>query len=145
MRILAQCEIPDELANAWLQHLRDFDAAHKGCSFQVMIQTGRSVPVQEMVESLKVDPELSILEVFQRHGGELGKPVQSGPPPAKKSPMDRAKEAISAWPHLSDRAIAKRIGVSHQTVARARTALHGKTEPMRSKVTKSVHKLKVIP
>lgn len=133
MRILAQCVIPDELANAWLQHLREFDAAHKGCSFEVMVQTGRSVPVREMVETLKVDPELSILEVFQRHGGELGKPIPAGPSQPPKPPFARAKGAVLAWPHLSDHAIAKRINVSHQTVGRARAALHGKTWRKQSK------------
>jgi hypothetical protein len=66
MKIIAQCEIPDELAQAWLQHLRDFDAAHRGCKFEVMMQTGRTVPVREMVETLKVEPELTIEEVFLR-------------------------------------------------------------------------------
>jgi hypothetical protein len=66
VKIIAQCDIPDKLANAWLQHLRDFDAAHPGCHFEVMMQSGRTVPVREMVESLKVEPELSIEEVFER-------------------------------------------------------------------------------
>jgi hypothetical protein len=66
MKILAQCEIPDELANAWLQHLRDFDIAHPGCHFEVMMQSGRTVPVREMVESLRVEPELTIEQVFER-------------------------------------------------------------------------------
>jgi hypothetical protein len=64
MKILTQCEIPDHLANAWLQHLRDFDAAHPGCHFEVMMQTGRTVPVREMVAALKVEPALSLEEVF---------------------------------------------------------------------------------
>ena len=66
MKILAQCEIPDALANAWLQHLRNFDAAHPGCHFEVMIQSGRTVPVREMIETMKVYPELTIEEVFER-------------------------------------------------------------------------------
>jgi hypothetical protein len=69
MKILAQCEIPDKLANAWLQHLREFDAAHPGCHFEVMMQSGRTVPVREMVETLKVQPELSIEEVFRLKQG----------------------------------------------------------------------------
>jgi hypothetical protein len=66
MKILAQCEIPDELANAWLHHLRDFDAAHPGCRFEVMMQTGPTVPVREMVETLRINPALTVEEVFER-------------------------------------------------------------------------------
>lgn len=66
MKIIAQCEIPDELANEWLQHLRDFDATHRGCHFEVMMQTGRTVSVREMVKALRVEPELTIEQVFKR-------------------------------------------------------------------------------
>jgi hypothetical protein len=65
MKILAQCDIPDELAQAWAQHLRDFDAAHPGCHFEVMMQTDATVPVREMVEILKVSPALSLVEVYE--------------------------------------------------------------------------------
>jgi hypothetical protein len=66
MKILAQCDVPDELVNAWLQHLRDFDTAHPGCHFEVMLQTGRTVPVREMIDCLKIDPALTIEEIFER-------------------------------------------------------------------------------
>ena len=36
MKIFTVAEIPDELAQDWLQHLRDFDTAHPGCHFQVV-------------------------------------------------------------------------------------------------------------
>jgi len=48
--------------NAWLQH----DAMHPGCHFDIMMQTNRTVPVREMVESLKIYPELTIEEIFIR-------------------------------------------------------------------------------
>lgn len=76
VRILVQSRIPHALEHAWLQHLRDFDAAHPDCHFEAMIQTGRTVPVRDMVEMLKVDPELTIEQVFQRMGGELRKAGQ---------------------------------------------------------------------
>lgn len=123
-RILAQCRVPDELANAWLQHLRDFDAAHPGCHFEVMMQSGRDVPVHEMVETLRVNPELTIQQVFER--------TKATPAPAKPvepSPFDRAAAAIRANPQLSDRAIERQFGVSHQTVARARAAIEREAGP----------------
>lgn len=65
MKILAQCDVPDDLANAWLQHLRDFDTAHPGCHFEVITQTDAIVPVRDMVEILKVNPSLNIVEVYE--------------------------------------------------------------------------------
>jgi hypothetical protein len=65
MKILAQCDVPDELANAWMQHLRDFDAAHPGCHFEVMLETTAAVPVREMVKMLQIAPCLSILEIYE--------------------------------------------------------------------------------
>jgi hypothetical protein len=64
VKIIAQCEIPDELMNEWLQHLRNFDVEHSGCQFEVLIQTSDMIPVHELVESLKLHPELSIEEIF---------------------------------------------------------------------------------
>ncbi len=65
MKILAQCDIPDELAQAFLQHLRDFDAAHPRCRFEIMTQTDATVPVREMVEMLQVEPRLNLIEVYE--------------------------------------------------------------------------------
>ena len=36
MKIYTMAEVPDELRQAWLQHLRDFDAVHPGCRFEVL-------------------------------------------------------------------------------------------------------------
>jgi hypothetical protein len=55
-RILTLAEVPDDLANAWLQHMRDFDAAHPGCHF-----TNSEVPditLDEIIDTLKIDPPL---------------------------------------------------------------------------------------
>ena len=35
IKITTVAEVHDDLAAAWLQHLRDFDTAHPGCHFQV--------------------------------------------------------------------------------------------------------------
>jgi hypothetical protein len=129
MKILAQCEIPDELANAWLQHLRDFDTAHPGCHFEVMMQSGRTVPVREMIAELTVAPALTIEQVFARKGGTLPaapKPATAGP---DLMPFERAAIAIRRNPKRTDRAIAREIGVSHQTVMRARDAIKHEKRP----------------
>jgi hypothetical protein len=65
MKILAQCDVPDELANAWLQHLRDFDAAHPGCHFEVMMTNDAIVPVADMIELLKVNPPIPLRAVYE--------------------------------------------------------------------------------
>jgi hypothetical protein len=35
MKIQIKAEVPDALARAWLQHLRDFDTDNPGCHFQI--------------------------------------------------------------------------------------------------------------
>ena len=66
MRYVVQGTIPDELANKFLQHIRDFDSKHPGCHFSIMMQSGREVPIAEMIESLRVEPELTVFQVFER-------------------------------------------------------------------------------
>jgi hypothetical protein len=66
MKIALQCDVPDDLANAWLQHLRDFDVAHPGCHFEVMMQADGIVPVKRMLDMLKLNPALDIMEVYER-------------------------------------------------------------------------------
>lgn len=65
MKILAQGDVPDDLVQAWTQHLRDFDVAHPGCHFEVIMQTDVIIPVGKMIEMLKVDPGLDIREVYE--------------------------------------------------------------------------------
>ena len=37
--IFTRAHVPDSLSQKWLQHLRDFDAAHPGCHFEVWVDT----------------------------------------------------------------------------------------------------------
>ena len=39
IKITTVAHVDDDLAKAWLQHLRDFDTAHPGCHFQVYANT----------------------------------------------------------------------------------------------------------
>lgn len=53
------------LEQAWLQHLRDFDAAHPGCHFEVMADTPE-MTLREMVERLRVNPDLTFEQIIMR-------------------------------------------------------------------------------
>lgn len=66
MKIVTHADVPDELAQLWLQHLRDFDAAHPGCHFSVGMETDAAIPIREMIEMLRIDPALGVIEVFAR-------------------------------------------------------------------------------
>jgi hypothetical protein len=57
MKIFTVAEVPEELAQAWLQHLRDFDTAHAGCHFTV-VADAPDMPASKAVELIKVDPPL---------------------------------------------------------------------------------------
>jgi hypothetical protein len=65
MKIFTVAEIPDELAQAWLQHLRDFDTAHPGCHFQVFADAP-NVSVGDMVAAFNVEPKLTFQQIFDR-------------------------------------------------------------------------------
>lgn len=67
MKIFTVAHLPNDLetTQAWLQHLRDFDAAHPGCFFEI----GADAPelsLREMIEHLQVDPELTFTQLFTR-------------------------------------------------------------------------------
>ena len=57
-------DVPDELAHDWLQHLRDFDTAHPGCHFEVVVE-GVTTTIGDIFKTLDVDPPLD-LKFFQR-------------------------------------------------------------------------------
>lgn len=65
MRIFTAADVPDELAHAWLQHLRDFDAAHPGCHFKVLADAPGAT-TEQIVEALKVDPPLPLMVVVKK-------------------------------------------------------------------------------
>ena len=65
MKVFTIAHVPDDLQQAWLQHLRDFDTAHPGCHFQVAIEAP-DVSITDVVERMKVEPALTFTEVFER-------------------------------------------------------------------------------
>lgn len=65
MKITTVAEVPDELGQKWLQHLRDFDAAHSNCHFQISIDAP-GMSVDQMVEMLQIDPPLSATAILRK-------------------------------------------------------------------------------
>ena len=65
MKIATIANVPDNLANAWLQHLRDFDTAHPGCHFEVLADAP-DMPFAEVVKTLTINPGLDLMEVMVR-------------------------------------------------------------------------------
>ena len=58
MKIITIAEIPDELGNAWFQHVRNFNVAHPECKFQA-VANAPDKSVKELKEMLNVQPSLA--------------------------------------------------------------------------------------
>lgn len=65
MKIFTIAHVPDDLHQAWLQHLRDFDIAHPGCHFEVAGDAPEA-SLAEMIEQLRVEPGLTFTKIFRR-------------------------------------------------------------------------------
>ena len=64
-KITTVSHVPDELVEAWLQHLRDFDAAHDGCHFEVKATTELST--EDMMKAVgSVSPEFDFMMKLDR-------------------------------------------------------------------------------
>lgn len=64
MRIACVADVPDELAQEWLQHMRNFDIAHPGCHFEVRGATGASI--NTVLRSLQIDPPFAHVAVIKK-------------------------------------------------------------------------------
>lgn len=65
IKVFTVAHIPDDLQQKWLQHLRDFDTAHPGCHFEVGIEAP-DVSITKVVERMRVEPELTFTQIFER-------------------------------------------------------------------------------
>jgi hypothetical protein len=65
IKIFTVAHVPEELHKAWLQHLRDFDAAHPECHFEIMADAPKA-SIAEMVEVLRVSPGLTWAAILER-------------------------------------------------------------------------------
>lgn len=66
MKIFTTAHVPDDLAKAWLQHLRDFDTAHPGCHFQVSIDAP-DIAMSEAVKMMDINPGFDFLAQIERN------------------------------------------------------------------------------
>lgn len=65
VKIYTIANVPDELVQAWVQHLRNFDIAHPGCHFRVVSRSDDGT-VAEMMELLdKVWPPLPVRHIIR--------------------------------------------------------------------------------
>lgn len=64
-KIFITAEIPQELEQKWLQHVRDFDVSHPGCHFEVAMDRP-DINIMEAVKKLQVDPALTFAQIFER-------------------------------------------------------------------------------
>lgn len=66
-RILTMAELPPELEQAWLQHLRDFDTAHPECHFAAIVDSDASVTIEEMEAKIRsIEPAFRFVEFFEK-------------------------------------------------------------------------------
>lgn len=65
VKVFTLAHLPEALVQAWLQHMRDFDAAHPGCHFEVLGDASE-MSIGEMVEALRVNPALDITGIIKR-------------------------------------------------------------------------------
>jgi hypothetical protein len=65
-KIFTLAQLPTELAQAWLQHLRDFDTAHPDCHFEIFADVPDGVSMADVVEMVKVHPDLTFQQIFDR-------------------------------------------------------------------------------
>jgi hypothetical protein len=63
--ILTRSTVPPQLIQLWLQHLRDFDTAHPGCHFEIMLEDS-GITLTEVLQKLLVTPGLTFSEVVLR-------------------------------------------------------------------------------
>jgi hypothetical protein len=56
--------MPTALVHAFLQHIRDFDSQHLDCHFEMGADIDK--PIAEIIEMLRIHPELTITKVFER-------------------------------------------------------------------------------
>lgn len=66
VKITTTAEVPVEFADAWLQHLRDFDVAHPGCHFKVDA-LAPEMTLMEVKRMMDIDPPLDNIDIHKKH------------------------------------------------------------------------------
>jgi hypothetical protein len=63
LTVFIVANVPPELLKEFMQHVRNFDAAHPGCHFKI-VANAPDMPMSAMIETLRLDPELASLQTF---------------------------------------------------------------------------------
>lgn len=69
IKIFTIAHVPENLAQAWLQHMRNFDSQHEGCHFEIAADAP-NLTVAEMTEIVKISPRLTFEQIFRRNHNE---------------------------------------------------------------------------
>jgi hypothetical protein len=64
-KVFTIAHLPQELTQAWMQHLRDFDTAHPGCHFEVAAEAPNAT-LAEVVRALQINPSLDFTAIYER-------------------------------------------------------------------------------
>lgn len=64
--IVYSAEIPTELLHAFVQHIRDFDAAHADCHFKIHANPDAATTVAELQAALQIEPPLAVVRTIRK-------------------------------------------------------------------------------
>ena len=65
IKVFTIAHVPKDMVREWLQHLRNFDATHPGCHFEVGMDAPE-VSIAEAVSALRIDPALTFTAIYSR-------------------------------------------------------------------------------
>ena len=68
-KLFVIADVPSEIAQEFIQHVRSFDVAHRGCVFEIGID-GPQRSLVEMLEMLRVEPCLTFQGIWERERGK---------------------------------------------------------------------------
>lgn len=72
VKVFTVAHVPEHLTQAWLQHLRDFDTAHRDCHFEVMADAP-GMSFADMLKQVRVTPGLTFQQIIERDDGPTPK------------------------------------------------------------------------
>ena len=65
VKVFMLAHLPADQANAFMQHIRDFDTAHPDCHFEIAADVP-DTPLAEVLEMLRVNPAMTFTDVYGR-------------------------------------------------------------------------------
>jgi len=65
VKIFTIAEVPQDLMQSWLQHLRDFDTQYPGCHFRVAANAPDAT-MADMIQALQIEPGFDDIVTIHR-------------------------------------------------------------------------------